>query len=161
MKLIQCLLVTLIGTAGAVCAESEVRNSFGHVDLGLGPAPVPLPIFGIGHRNQWGKNGFDVTLNATTVVAATAVKFTPSYIRYFTPNLQAQFYMGVGVGVTGIFGSGGQAVLSPEVLFGKEHQSDTGGRRFFQGQIGFPTYSPTAHKVTCFPIVTFTYGICF
>lgn len=75
---------------------AKVQNAFTHLDLGLGPFPLPLPSFALGHRNQWGHHGFNAALFVSTVVYITQLKASMAYLRYFKPNLKSQFYAGLG-----------------------------------------------------------------
>ncbi|MBM3198165.1 MAG: hypothetical protein FJZ58_02775 [Chlamydiae bacterium] len=150
-------------TEGSVLPP-RVNNAFMHVDLGLGPCPVPLPSFALGHRNQWNHHGLDVSLSVTTVVAATQLKFTPMYLYYFTPNLQSEFYMGFGLGTSVAMAGQTFLALSPEFVMGKEYRTEAGSRRFFQTSISFPTFAfggGNDEGVLYFPLVVFSYGICF
>lgn len=154
--------------------EPSVRNSFGHLDIGLGPFPLPLPSFAAGYRNQWNHHGLDVYLSALTVYWATQVKGNAIYNYYFNPKLAAQFYVGGGVGVSTIFLSKTSfkkpvLCISPEFIFGKEYRSETGGQRFFQMQVSVPTIgthylnkkSSINPYTLYYPLVVFTYGIGF
>lgn len=150
-----------------------IKNTFGYVDLGVGPAPLPLPIFGLGIRTQRNANGFDANLQTSTVVYATQVKLNLLYLRYLKPDLDKQFYFGIGPGVSAIIRDTDRIIdksiitVSPELVFGKQYRSDTKATRFFQTQISFPTYH-SAEKIRdngfnkkhiiWFPVVTFNYG---
>ncbi len=102
----------------------EVQNAFSHVDLGLGPFPLPLPSFALGHRNQWGHHSFDATLSVVTVIEITQVKASMTYLYCSKPNLKSQFYIGPGLGVSSFFW-GGKIFMgfSPELIFGKEYSN--------------------------------------
>ena len=45
--------------AAIECEAAPVEASFGYISLGLGPFPIPMPLFGIGGRYQKGHHGFD------------------------------------------------------------------------------------------------------
>jgi len=163
-----CIL-SLFGILAAeeqpVSAQTPVENSFGHFDIGVGPLPVLLPAFTVGHRNQWGHHGFDVSLTLETIVAITQVKVSPMYLYYFTPNLESQLYFGAGIGgsalITTYAKTGG--LISPQFLIGKEYKNKEGGRRFFQAEIAFPSVVfDSTHAAMCwFPLVVLSYGIGF
>ncbi len=183
MKTVKILL-SLVCCFGVVLASDDqdmpeeesaarIRNTYIHIDLGSGPYPLPIPSLALGVRNQWGHNGLDVSLYASTVVYITQAKVTPSYLFYFFPGLESQFYVGGGLGVSALFQSRkhyDQAVmcLSPEIIIGREYKTDLGLRKFFQAQISFPTYVfgrlktlSMKHHVVQFPLVVLTYGIGF
>jgi hypothetical protein len=151
-------------------SATDIQNSFGYFDIGLGPAPIPLPIFGIGYRSQINHHGVGFSLNTSTIVAVTQVKGNVLYHYYFKPNLKSQFYAGGGLGVGSLFGRKERTVfsLSPEFVFGKEYQTETNDRRFFQLQISWPTFGidprhnrEFRHSTFYFPLVVFSYGIGF
>ncbi len=146
--------------------NSDVQMAFPYVSLGLGPAPIPLPIFGAGYRFQQGHHGFDTSVNVATVYFATAVKASALYHYYFKPNSASQFYTGVGPAIGVGFeidrhrcGVGGVA----EFVFGKQYINDTGDIRFFQADIDFPLVFGNRGKVhvVAVPLVVLKYGIGF
>jgi hypothetical protein len=170
MNIMKKFLITCMACAIAVGLEAAdtkqdvpVRSSLSYGSIGVGPLPIPLPVFGIGHREQYGHHGFDVNVQATTVVSATLVKGKLFYNYYFNPNLKSQFYTGIGVGVGGIFCNGFHPLASPEFVIGKQYKTDAGNTSFFQMEVSFPTFS--RHNFpnhSCkFPMVVFSYGLCF
>ena len=157
--------------ANLVSSENEnklVTHSMGYMQLGLGPAPFPLPVFGVGFRAQKDHNGIDASLQISTIVFLTQVKASTLYHYYFTPSLKSQFYAGGGIGLSGIFYEKygdcwrNKGMLSPEFVFGKQYLNDTGSTRFFQAQMSFPTFFlGHFHKPMYFPLVVISYGIGF
>jgi hypothetical protein len=153
----------------AKVAPSTVEASHGYLSLGLGPFPIPMPIFGIGGRFQKGHHGFDVSVQATTVISLTVVKENFLYLHYFKPNLASQFYVGGGFGITEIFQKFKSShqrtpiLASPQFIFGKEYTNDSGDRRFFQAQVDFPFVNLNSKhdRIVKFPAVVVSYGICF
>jgi len=152
-------------TQGGEPSLESVRRSFQYGSLGIGPLPIPLPVFGVGHREQWQHSGLDLSAQVSTLVFATELKAKGLYHYYFAPNPKAQFYAGGGVNVSAIYlkGSGFEysPFVAPELVFGKEYLNEAGGIRFFQTEVSWPTYSIPAHKACFFPLVIFTYGIGF
>jgi hypothetical protein len=182
MKLKVLSFLALIGIATgqeAITSNESVRQQFGYVELGLGPMPVPLPVFGIGGKSQWNHHGLDVSAQVATVGVVTAVQANFLYNYYFKPNLASQFYIGAGVAPNIVFGRelfgryhhGNNFGLgfSPELVFGKQYRNESQDIRFFQAQINFPTWlTDKRHDFNFndshllkFPIVTLNYGIGF
>jgi len=167
---IKSFFFCVLSLFGVLAAEEQpvsepVQNSFGYFDIGVGPLPVLLPAFTVGHRNQWGHHGFDVSLTAETIVAVTQVKVSQTYLYYFTPNLNSQLYFGAGVGTSALITNHGKTkgLVSPQFLVGKEYKNKEGGRRFFQAEIAFPSvFLGGSHAKMCwFPLVVLSYGIGF
>ncbi|MBF8262862.1 MAG: hypothetical protein HW387_527 [Parachlamydiales bacterium] len=158
-------------------ASKEVEQSMGYFSIGLGPFPLPLPNFAFGYRNQTGHHGYDVSLQAATVVVATQIKMNALYHHYFKPNLESQFYAGGGLGVSALVGGhnvvtmvdGHNVVaISPEIVFGKQYRNKTNDTRFIQAQISFPTvdigrvHGYYSHdNVLWFPLMVVSYGMGF
>ena len=69
-KFLCALLLTSFGFAQEPVIEEkkEIAQNFGYMSLGLGPLPVPLPVFGLGYQAQVNRHGVDVSLQALTVV---------------------------------------------------------------------------------------------
>jgi hypothetical protein len=143
-------------------APKPVYDHSGYFDVGLGPFPIPLPVFGIGQRMQWDHHGMDLHLLVSTIVAITEVKGTAMYLYYFKPSLASQFYVGGGLGAGGLFPnnhSHAKFLFSPEVVLGKQYTNEAGDKRFFQTEISWPTLG--SHHPFYFPLVVFSYGIMF
>jgi hypothetical protein len=172
-----CALATALCTSLTAQEEKpSVKDSYGYVDLGVGPAPIPLPIYGIGYRFQSNEHGFNASLRSSTVVVFTSLKLGLHYFHYFKPDLDKQFYMGIGPSIGGVFQTAGHSyhreqnhlIASPELIVGKSYRSDTGARRFFEASIDFPTFTNRAHRclngtwsktdVLWFPLVSLHYG---
>jgi hypothetical protein len=160
-------LLTLTAPFLALTADEQkqpnaIHDRSGYVDLGLGPLPALLPVFGVGYREQWGHHGLDNHLQVATVVQATALKGSSHYLYYFKPNLASQFYVGGGASVGGVFIKHGRDkfIVSPDLVVGKQYKNEAGDKRFFQAQTSWPTFTQTG-KVTYFPIVVLSYGFMF
>lgn len=136
-------------------------------ELGLGPFPLPIPVFGVGLREQQGHHGFDISLKASTVVSCTHLKTSLLYHYYFKPCIVSQFYTGLGISSGVLFGRRPQPLLSPEFVFGKQYMTKTGGIRFFQAQASFPTFAWNTKKhsdgssTLYMPLVVLSYGVIF
>lgn len=156
-------------------AAVNVTSSIGYFSIGVGPLPVPLPNFGLGYRFQRNHHGFDLSLQAATIVAVTQAKVSLLYDYYFKPNLNSQFYMGLGASASGLFENKKHwkkttGSFSPELMFGKQYQNEAKDLRFLQLQISFPTFSikkfperkfTGKHHILYMPLVVLSYGICF
>src|SRR5688572_23416606 len=156
------LTTSLIAQEPAPTPNKElapVNQSTPYVSLGLGPFPLPIPVFGVGYRKQMNHHGFDVSFQGATIVEVSAVKLTTSYDYYFKPNSSSQFYTGFGVGTGAVFADGTGVFLSPEFTLGKQYQNESQDTRFFQAQISFPTIGVSKHDhgVMLFPVVVLTY----
>ena len=150
-----------------------IRKAFNYFEVGLGPFPAPIPSFAVGHRDQWGHHGQDLSLYASTIVMLTQVKLNALYHYYFKPCIRSQFYIGGGVGISTLIANNSHiknslVCLSPEFVIGREFLNQTNDRRFFQMQVSFPTYEVGRLKtlgmhnhVLYYPIVIFSYGIGF
>jgi hypothetical protein len=134
-------------------------------ELGLGPFPLPLPVFGVGYREQMGHHGWDLSLKASTVVCATHLKGSLIHHYYFNPDLRSQFYMGAGASAGVLFAHHTRPLISPEFVFGKQYLTKSGGLRFFQAQCSFPTlvFNKKHHDSEVFwmPLVVLSYGVMF
>jgi hypothetical protein len=147
----------------------KVEDFYGYSTFNLGPAPIPLPGFGIGLRSQNHKLGYDAHLQLTTVGYLSQLKWQNSALFYITPNLKSQFYTGVGGSLSAFFSSKkvseGYLGLSPEFTFGKSYLNEADKRRFMELQVSWPTtiFGKKQHdtEVLYFPGVVFTYGIGF
>lgn len=143
--------------------------SYGYVSLGLGPFPLPMPLFGIGGRYQNGHHGFDGSIQFISFGRSfTLTKENLDYLYYFKPNLASQFYVGGGVGITEFWSEGHmRAFLSPQVILGKQFTNKTGDVRYFQAQIDpvfldlNKAYKKGRSSVGAYPAVVLSYGICF
>jgi hypothetical protein len=162
-------------TAPEKAALESVNRSFSYFSIGLGPCPVPLPNFALGYRKQCDHHGFDLSLQAATVVAITQIKINSLYHHFFKPNLDSQFYAGAGLGVSALVSSNHyervRGLISPEFVVGKEYRNKTNDTRFIQAQISFPSCSTGRIGYCCshhhrsdvfwMPLVVLSYGMGF
>lgn len=158
------------------CCEVGLANEeqptqskqYGYVDLGFGPAPLPIPQFGGGYRAQYGSNGFDINGQLSTVYWLTTIKLGVDYLHYINPDINKEFYIGAGPAIVGVFQNdhnrGGSMALAPELIFGKQYLSDTGSPRHFQANLMWPTFfmhqthHSTKEDMIWYPMVSFSYG---
>ena len=160
------LFLTLSGSAFAAEEQPLVKNEYGYLDLGLGPAPFPIPQFGGGYRFQNGSNGFDANLMVSTIVEATGVKLGLHYLHYMHPDISKQFYVGAGPAVIEMFSRRNHSglALAPEFIFGKQYTSDTGSQRHFQANLIWPAICfdhsnyRNHHNALWYPLLSFSYG---
>lgn len=172
MKKLLLILASLlcVGPLSAKTYPTPIYPAYGttYGELGLGPFPLPVPVFGLGYREQIGHHGWDLSLKVSTVVCATHLKGSLIHHYYFKPDLRSQFYVGAGASMGALFGHhdwDSTALASPEFVFGKQYLTQTGGLRFFQAQASFPTltFNRKHHKSEPFwmPLVVLSYGVLF
>lgn len=107
MKKFGTLLLAFAGAFSIASADEEQEHKYANDNFLYGElgTSIPtgqeglLPVFGLGYRGQSGHNGFDVNAKGTVFGDSQTVKGTASYLYYFKPNLQGQFYAGLGAGV--------------------------------------------------------------
>lgn len=135
-----------------------------YVSLGIGPAPFPLPIFGLGYRAQHNHHGFNTSFNFIALPDLfIAGKGSALYDYYFNPNKVSQLYLGMGPAIIG----GGSSYMGEifggaEFVVGKQYLNETGASRFFEVSIDIPFIDfKRAHSCYPIPLVLFTYGIGF
>lgn len=144
--------------------QEGVDSTIGYFETGIGPFPLPLPEFGLGFRRQVDKHGFDGSFRVSTIVVLTQVNGSLMYQYYPKPNLESEFYMGVGLSGSGIFGDyKSHFLIGPDFVLGRQFKTKTDDIRFYQMKISWPTFAPNSHHdtVTYFPLVVFSYGFGF
>jgi hypothetical protein len=146
----------------------STRDSYFYGSFNLGPAPIPLPGFGIGFRNQHNHTGVDTHLQLTTIGYASQLKYQAAGLYYFKPNLKSQMYTGLGASASYLFGGAnlkkGHVIASPEWCFGKTYLNENNQRRYLELQVSFPTFlidSKKEPKPMYYPLCVFSYGIGF
>lgn len=147
-------------------ANSQVDSTLGYFSVGLGPFPFPLPAFGLGFRKQIDNFGLDVSAQVSTLVFVTQVKTSLLYQYYPKPNLDSEFYMGIGPALSGLFGAYGcdsAFLISPELALGRQYKTKTDDTRFIEMRVNWPSFDPASrhHKVMWMPLVMFNYGMAF
>ncbi|MGL4540572.1 MAG: hypothetical protein ACRCU0_06325 [Candidatus Rhabdochlamydia sp.] len=193
-KILKIITTCLVLPASFLCANVQetqdekqndcccVENSFGYLNIGVGPLPDLIPSFGIGYRAQKDHHGFDLSGTIAKTFVQTTARASVLYNYFFKPNLESEFYAGLGIGIKGEHfkeTSKAQFAVYPEIVFGKQYKNETNCQRFFQMQIGFPVFAldkiakktwthrkssysvsyPTSYKTSYVPEVIFSYGI--
>jgi hypothetical protein len=133
-----------------------VEASYGYYCVGIGPLPFPAPLVGVGGRYQYGHHGFDGSLQASSLLFFNVVKVNANYLYYFKPNLDSQWYIGAGVGLTQPFSAliarRPGPYVSPQLVVGKQYTNERGNPRHFQAEISW---------LDEFPVAVISYGISF
>ncbi len=147
-------------------STKQVDSELGYFSVGLGPFPFPLPAFGLGFRKQVNNFGLDVSAQVSTLVFVTQVKTSLLYQYFPKPNLDSEFYIGVGPALSGLFGAYGcksEFLISPELALGRQYKTKTDNTRFIEMRVNFPSYVPASrhNKVMWMPLVMFNYGMGF
>lgn len=159
-KLATLLLFLAIGSSAHLCSDETsasefAKDSFLYGSLGVLAPSYLQPIFGLGLRGQSGHNGFDTVLEGI-YYSKDSYKLSLSldYLYYNKPCLKHQFYFGIGLQALMSYGKTYYKYesfdsessftledefiapsLHPEIIFGKQYISNTGGRRFFEIKI--------------------------
>lgn len=198
-KILKIAITCLVLPVSFLCANTQevqeeketncccsVENSFGYLSVGVGPLPELIPSFGIGYRAQKEHHGFDLSGSIAKTWIQTTTRASVLYNYFFQPNLESEFYAGLGVGIKGVHEktesiNNSHVAVYPELVFGKQYKNETNCQRFFQMQIGFPVFAldkivkktwthrkssysfsyPTSYKTSYIPEVIFSYGIGF
>lgn len=197
-KILKTVTACLVLPVSFLCANTQevqeekqtncccFENSFGYLNVGVGPLPELIPSFGIGYRAQKDHHGFDLSGSIAKTWVQTTARASVLYNYFFKPNLESEFYAGLGVGIKGVhekteFMNNSHVAVYPELVFGKQYKNETNCQRFFQMQIGFPVFAldkivkktwthrkssysisyPTSYKTSYIPEVIFSYGIGF
>ncbi len=86
-KLLLLPLLTLASLGAELPATPEkVKQEHGYASFGLGPAPIPLPIFGLGYRMQNNHDGADFFFQASSLICSTVLKANAYYLHFFKPS---------------------------------------------------------------------------
>lgn len=149
--------------------NQKISDFYGYGSFNLGPAPIPLPGFGLGLRTQTNHLGYDAHLQLTTIGYYSQLKWQNSALFYVKPNLNSQFYTGVGGSISAFFPncsfSKSKLGLSPELTFGKSYLNEAESRRFMELQVSWPTcvfcYKEHGAKTIYFPSCVFSFGVGF
>jgi hypothetical protein len=130
-----------------------------------------VPVFGIGHREHWNHHGFDLSLQAATLVRVTALRANLFYSYLFNPNPKGQTYLNLGAALGSVFHRGFEGLTaSPEVAVGRSWSNLSNEKRFCQAEIAFPNFSwkyKHAEKkfdrdhLLYLPVVSVSYGFLF
>jgi hypothetical protein len=195
-KILKVITACLVLPASFLCANTQevqdvkdndcycVDNSFGYVNIGVGPLPELVPSFGIGYRAQRNHHGFDASASISRF-RETTTRMGVVYNYFFSPNLQSEFYAGLGLGAkvscAADYLEKPCFAFHPKIVFGKQYQNETNFQQFFQVEVAFPVFSlgdmakktwkirerafslhyPKSCKGSYVPEVIFSYGIGF
>lgn len=144
---------------------SVFEKQYGYVDIGVGPAPFPAAVVGLGYRVQRNHHGCDLSLQGNTMFIASEVKLNLLYHYYPFPDPECQWYIGTGATTGYVFFLDKPSffILSPQWVFGKEYCNKRGKRTFWQVGISEPTFAfkDGENDHTWIPLVEFTYGFGF
>jgi hypothetical protein len=170
MKATRCLVLIFVFLTGQGWS-SDHHSSLGYMDVGVLLPVAPVPSVGLGYRVQAGHNGGDFSIHASSNMVFTQIKGAILYQYYFHPNLDSQFYLGSGLGISWVeyhlLTVERGFCVSPEFVFGKQFKLDTGTSRFWQFQMSVPTYSIQDSaffgpgRGFYLPVLAFYYGFCF
>ncbi len=162
MKKFALLILLFAGSFSTLKAEESpsayASDTYAYATLGGITPLLMFPIAGIGTRIQSGHNGFDIGVQGTCFGNFFILKANATYLFYPKPNLQKQFYYGIGAGIERMEKE--KTSFSPEFVVGKQFTNDTGGRRFFEAQITPYIVDNHGHG-TLIPGVIIRYGIGF
>lgn len=150
--------------------KPAVSNQYGYFELGFLGSVVPfvLPEIAGGYRVQRGAHGFDANLQFATIGYISEAKLGLHYLHYFQPDIQNEYYLGIGPAIGGIYGiKPFKKVIgygmAPELVFGKQYMTDSGSQRHIQANVIWPTYTINAghhyeqRSLWC-PIFSISYG---
>lgn len=174
------LLTALLGAFATTAtfanepAQQDVTQSMGYVSIGVGPLPIPLPVFAGGYRFQDNHWGADFPLQVISVGSyATHVQASAIAHYYPKPNAASQMYVGAGIAPGVAFSTDGGSIarhsniagtIAPQLVLGHQYQTDGGQKRFLEAKINVPTVSITDTKhteVLGAPLMTVNYGFGF
>lgn len=146
-------------------AETTIHSSYTYASIGIGPLPIPLFTFGLGHRSIIGGNkAIDFGLNLATLIQINSIRGYFNVLKYVKQTPTSQGYIGLGASLGGIFGLArfsDYAYVAPNIIFGKEFLNSDGGKRFFQVEVMYPLISIRNLRAVNFPLFTLKYGIAF
>lgn len=140
----------------------EVSDRYGYFSYGFG---FPRLFFlNIGSRIQEGHNGFEYGIGVTPLVFIYDVHAFVSYLYYPKPNLNSQFYFGLGL--SGGYASlvGGQwkdaeGFFAPGFILGKSYKNDNIEKKFVQVSCAPAGYVKGKFRIV--PSISICYGYCF
>lgn len=148
-----------------------IEETYFYADVGAGPL-LPLPTVGVGYRSQKEHNGADFAVRASTIGLIDQVKASVLYLYYPRPDIEEQYYIGLGAAGFFFYPAGGGSFFngqstygcSGEFIFGKQFTKYPDFRRFWQIQAGFPSYfwkEVASRHLIWVPTPIFSYGFIF
>lgn len=133
-KIKKMIIAILIGSSTCALASEEpspeVKNSYTYWSIGAGIPTVLSTKFG--HREQRGKNGFEYGVGVTPLIFIIEGHIFASYLYFPNPNLQSQYYVGLGLRAGGFIKSHAFAYIAPGVMLGKDYLTKQQSKRFVQ-----------------------------
>jgi len=171
IKIISVFILTLFGSH-AVAEESitSAKDKYGYIDFGvlLPPLqlfdryiPIPVPQIGGGFRYQSGMNGVDTNLQIASICVATVIQGSVNWIFYPHPNVNHEFYLGIGPKISVEIVRHGELVFSPNFILGKQYHSPKGRPRHYQIEVMWPFIINHITYNSLFPAVSFSYAMGF
>lgn len=145
--------------------QNDYETAYPYFTLGTGPV-VLIPSLGVGYRSRVRHHGFDISLNASSVIVAHAIQGQLLYHFYPDYKREDPWYIGAGVAAGYFFENGGHAggAISPDIAIGKEFLSSKKTKQFIEAHIQAPTwynFHRSKHQRLDFPLVYVKYGIAF
>ncbi len=194
-KIVVLFLVGVLSATGNIFCDEEktsnfAKDSFLYGSLGVLAPSYLQPVLGLGFRGQSGHNGFN-TIFEGTFFSKDSYKLSLSldYLYFNKPCLQHQFYFGLGLQASICYWTNYYKThnyssydlndyrwikissyannILPELIFGKQYVSNTGGRRFFEVKILpfadlLSVYSGRYYFISRLsPSVVLRYGVAF
>ncbi len=165
MKTLKTLIFSLLITcAGAIVHAEEtqpekVENAYGYFSYGFGiPTFLSLKL---GKRIQSQHHGCDFGVGITPLVDVTELHAFASYLNYPNPNLNSQFYWGLGIKGGGLIYEHKPSFgyVGPGLILGKEFITNNGSRRFIQVTGGYGVLTTDGPKAIS--SINVSYGFAF
>ncbi len=158
-----------IAIAFALCTTSAfgANDSFFHMDVGVGPLPIPAPELSFGWRHQRMNKGWDASASASSLLVASKLEARGVYLYYPQPSTDQQWYLGIGGSVAMSWSIGyprdplERITISPQWLIGKERRMKSGLISITQLRISCPTLLANGKDGFWFPMTILSYGFSF
>jgi hypothetical protein len=148
----------------------KTQTSFAYGRIGAYDAGLLLPDCGIGYRFQHNHIGTDISCTLIPLFVANIFKITPSFLVHFKPNLQSEWYTGLGCGFWACMPMSKDLHLNahfgfcPELILGKQYLNSNGKVRFIEGRLGIPflrSFLGDPLDIVRQPAISIYYGIAF
>lgn len=153
-------------------SSSMIKDSNKYISVGIGfPG---LPSLECGYRLQCDHEGMNTSIQVGTFfIFYQYLKAELSYLYFPHPEQKSQLYYGAGLGAAvgsnmfACFGSGQHVYFEifPEFILGRQYKTQSGKKRFVQGQLYFPNLwlgkNMRADGGVFIPQFAVSYGIMF
>ncbi|MGL5264146.1 MAG: hypothetical protein ACRDAI_06200 [Candidatus Rhabdochlamydia sp.] len=170
-KILKIITACFVLPASFLCAGSQevqdekqndyccVENSFGYLNIGIrGPLSQLAPSFGIGYRAQKDHHGFDVSGSIDYFHDRTTARLNVLYNYFFKPNLESQFFAGLGLEAKAVYVHGDSCAFPcPIFAIGQEFKTKAGSQRIVQLKV----ICPDEYVPLPLPEVILSYGFGF